>query len=738
MNLNSNYFRYLCQFVRSLSHSVFYTLLVTSLVYTSLPIPRAFAAGRIDKGEVQSSLEVAQDYLDMVKHFEGILDGRPMDRHPLDTFSLLQQKAHLALDGSTRLVPWMNLDVSIRTFDEEKELFSTTMKANGNFKPGHGSETYYCRTSSPCRLTLSTEKLGTLNEFFFPAKAMTTFGPYVLFIKEHSFDSGKGTQTLSFVDLEGLSSLIGNEDIPVYDIELKMDQPLKEMKVVDGAIELNGDGLKLYPYQLADVSKIMYAAYNVKSNLVNPSTFNGALAQVDNFAHFMDQMAEITIEEEAREAHRAQRVVVDFARLKESLVADHRLQKTREEPRMAMDEKLASQNTHGRKVVGNAANVLASADAEEFLSESQKEMVKEFVTKLEENRQLDSALLGSQEKLLAGKKTFASFKRWVMYLMTPRPSRSNVIKNAIASIMTRIKMLGVKAHTEVYASGGLNLSAQVQLSVSQMSYRATKIVEWFSGRPLSTASMIGAGFLGVMFPEIYTATMEAGLAFGQGVVNYVNSALTGTYSAVIEGGGPVMEVLNPLRTIPVIDQAYVEGTKWTRTIIGVSGWLTVIAGILGLYHVSQNVVRLGLAMKKPGYEGFVPKMEKMVKQYNDSLAKAEAERLRMVSDKAKDFENRHPEEVKRLNEAAHKRIEEVKAMKDQAMKSSVVYKVFHPIMWTLKASGNAIVGLGKVTFGTVFRKLLGADSQRFFTALRVFIFSFASYTRTSLDYAAAW
>lgn len=730
----------LLSYALSASYSAFVALLVVALVYTSIPVPLAQASSRIDKAEVESALEVAQRYTEMVDHFEQILDGKPMDRHPLDSYSLLQQRAHPSETGGMRVVPWVNLDVTVTTFTEEpKALFSTNMRNTANFNSGTTASTFSCsQGGGHCRVVLSTDKHGTLNEFFIPMKSMTTFGSFIVFVRENSYDSGRGTQVISFVDLEQYASLIGNEDIPVNEVEVKMDRALTSLEVQKHSILLNGGEARLYDYQLQDLSKIFLSAYNVKANLVNPATYQGALAQVDNFAEYMDKMADITQREEAAETENTRRVMVDFARLKESLVGDLDLQQRREQPRIEMDATLQSEKTHGRAVIGNAANVLASEEAEPFLSEEQKTRVKEFVVKLEDNRKFDAAVAGSQEKYQASRATFASFKRTVIYFATPRPGASNSIKNAIAALMARIKVFGAEAHYKFYSSGGTSVGAAIQLTSAQLAYRATKLAEWFSGRKLATAGMMTYSLMAVAFPEVLAMTFETALSIGQGLFNYIKSAFTGTFSAVVEGAGPVMEVINPLRTLPVIDQAYIEGDKWTRTVIAVSGWLTVVAGILGTYHVTQNVVRLGLAMRQPGYRGFVRRMVKMVRDYKVSLAKAESERLRMVADKAADFEKRHPKEVQRLNRLAKEKIAEVEALKERMMKQSRIYQMTRPLVWLVKGTAATVSKLADVTFGSAFRRMLGSRSKLFLYSLRVWLFSFASYTRTALDYAQTW
>lgn len=578
------------------------------------PLSQAYANNNeVPQAEIDASLDVAQRYIELTDQFEAILEAEPQDRLPLDSFSLLQQMVAKFDKKRMRTVIWNSLSLEVRKYNSADAtdfenmtpaVTSFRLQDTSDFQPLRGYSNFIKLVRGDgARFDLRHPKLGYVSHFFMPSKIVGVFGNFIVFVRNDSYDQDSGIQRLSLIDLDRYENIIGNEALPVFEVPLKTNEPIEDLRIEDQSLVINGSDKRIHVTQLMYYSTIYSTLFNIKAGLIDPASMKGSLNLVESFTDYLDSMIESgKIPLKDQEIENGLNGMAELNALRRQLTKDITQQKNREVPRAELESELASSRKPGRQVINDAKGLLEANSA--HLNDDQKKLMEAFAQKLMESDSLDKAITGVKNTNEASKGLIVSVRKLGTYLATPKPYASTTIKNAVAGTMAKMKL--------------------------DQTNKPESVIRWLASRPLLTTGMLASSTLAVLYPESAGQFFQQGVQLATGLFNYITSVGAESSEAVVEGTAPVLYSVNPLSAIPMIDQAYVEGGNLTKTTIGISGLAISLAAVLGLYHVGQNVVRLALDRRKPDWNGLVDRQERLQKAYYQALADDEAERRRKV------------------------------------------------------------------------------------------------------------
>lgn len=633
--------------------------------------------------DIEKVLGIGKSYSDQIEAIEESLRGAGGPHSSGDVFSLLQQKSL----GLGKYVPAK----SVRVFLTVKRDSITERPETIEEIPVPKQGAVTC--ARKCQLELRDFRNHPLKEIMIDVEFLTRIGPFIVFTRKGSYNNASKTQTLSFIDLDRYEPLIGRESgLPVFEIPL--GEKVQSLRTNGDHLEINGQP-HLSGEDLESFSKLLDGYVNAQANLSDPSRLAGALILAENLAHYLEAFArnfspgELS-KAEGEENANVKKLLVKMPELQKELAAGLERIKQREVPKSTFLNGLKKRFLSGQKVVGLANDSLNKNS--KHLSEEQLTELERFNANLRSTVNFDETIAATNRTMRAQRSISGAISKFQGYLFALNPDAPNVIKAALINAAIHMKSIVSNSKNPLIAGPRRVISP---------------VAKWVGKQDLlAYAGMYGFLALG-FFPE----------------------QAAGVYGAFAQSAEWLFRVLNPLTVIPAVDQAYIAGGMLTKTIIGFSGIGATLATLVGFYHVTQNVVRLVIDMRRPDYPGFVTRQSRIADLYYEGLSKREAERRDLPEGySAEDdvrikeyfrllFEERFPRDARREAER-RARIERQQKLEE--------LRVFAEA----DAGGLDIV-----------KKPIDLDSAHGRTlgwALRTFIFSYASYSQTALDYSAFW
>lgn len=656
--------------------------------------------------DIESNTEAAERFIEDLKgyeasledfqRFEDSLDGKPTDHFSLDRFSLLQQSVlqervvvrnydTYVREKRIRFVNWWDVYVNILGFDDDiqvKEKLS--MAAASGFQPSSlGVSEFHCVGERPCRFRLSSEKHSKLNNFFISFKSLATFGPYIVFIRQNSYDSIRGIQIISYIDLEQYNHLIGNEEIPVFEIPMKVNEEIHELNVKSGYLQL-GDSY-LHPGQLQSLSsQIFSVAFNLTANMADPKTVHYTVPLIDNIKVYLDKV-DISSHDDDWEDIPLKRISktteegIDLLHtsLANALNAEQKFNEQRHEHRVAEE---------------------SAYDSFKALNDtSEKEPdVAHFIKYYEMSGQLDQTVNKVNEALKRGQTLKGKFTKMLHSLVSPQPHASSRIKNAIAlTVAFTKKAMGVKP---------------------------AEFLKNLSMRKYAVPTLIAAASMAYVFPDTFGAFTLQGLEVGMEFLNGVSQSLLGVGEAFWRSFKDTTAIVWDLKDT-VYNNLLSDG-KWQQLTIGLGIFAAATIGVLGSYHVAQNTYNLIKDRTSSSWQGLVARQERIQAEYLNALSEAEAE--------ARSSDNNFSVEDGALVQAI------IDKQEADYERRKYLKRAFESVFRNTKKGIEASEDVLKRTQLKVELEQTKAKKFGFWKAFSHVYLSYASYAKTVLHYTGIW
>jgi hypothetical protein len=482
----------------------------------------------------------------------------------------------------SRYYNWWNVSVHVRNQQGDETLAILDLQNSADKHSIMNQSAYNCPNSDLCEFQLKSDHT-LLNTMHLPVKALTTFGPYVVFVHNDSFDQATGTQYLSFIDLSAYGPALGRAEIPVFRLPLVTDTPITNLEVRNKKLIVGGQkSLGVEAFLAA--SELQQAAFNITSNLVDPKDIADVIPYIDSIQSYFSQVIKEEIEDSSKAGQSTVQAQVLYKELGEQI-------KTQ-----ILQNKKLNEFANGKKEIQASDEDVAS------LSKEMQGVLTTYSQGLQKSAVLNNRLSKVSERMSNSRKFRARVQMFFNRVMSPAPNASLKVKRALL-------MVGAKNNMN---SGGF--------------------WSFLMDRPYLHSAMFAAGMLAAASPESFTAVAEGGLALGNGIFDYLKFALYGLGEAGLKGTistfGPVVDFGS------AIGKQYFADGAWLKTIIGLGGLVPFILSFFYVPHLIFNLHKIYLDSHKPDWNGFVEHQRGFVREYYQRLADDEAKRRKLKQKEA--------------------------------------------------------------------------------------------------------
>lgn len=552
--------------------------------------------------ELENPLDEAREHLAQFYgdyhgfNFEDILDGKPVRPFPLDVFQLLQQQVYpkykTEKDGTQkkviRVILPQDVRVILRDFDTDEEVQTLDMRDNLNFEGAGNRGTAYCNREN-CSLSLrAAGDDQDAHKFFRPVTAVTTFGPLVLFITKDSYDAENKIQSVYMIDLEGVNPSVGNEDLPVFEIPVKLDHPATRFQTDKGVAYL--DDQPLYPSILQQISMVYQATFNLLGTALDPQSAKAVLPFIDQFDTYTKKTFGNLIESSELDQQTSAENI-DFERLfanQQSVLKKYQKE---------------SANSSKAKDIQSRLHEAARSGPEPA-AEPQLDVMKKFDAYVQTTDALKDSIARNQELQARNRILTGASRRLIAYIASPKPYAAQKIKEGLASLIA-----GAKKSTN-------------SLDLSKLTTRR-----------LVTVGMAAAMVYAVSQPDSFflylhgavdlTKDLAIGLreAISQSVIGDLTNVSIAAANQIF---APIIDLFEGKGLEAVYNQ-YIANEAYMKTPIAVTSALLTGAAIVMSIHMTNNLYKWAKDRKKPGYTNFIDRQAQVERRYVSDLSKAEAE-----------------------------------------------------------------------------------------------------------------
>ncbi|MBX3021568.1 MAG: hypothetical protein KF799_07815 [Bdellovibrionales bacterium] len=478
-------------------------------------------------------------------------------------------------ERKTRAINWW--DTSVQIQDNDKVLQTLNMRDTAAGVDSSQSQPFFC-AQEKCRFNIVKDKT-VLHSFGIPSKVVATFNEFVVFTHADGYDAETGTQYLLFMDMKTYSGLIGNEDLPIFRLPLKIDQPVRSMDIRDGRLTLNGQfGVDASFFKQA--SEMQQVAFNLQANLLSPDSWAKVLPLVDSVQEFFSKSVHNELQEAQNKQTGMKSATVLMERLGTELQAHLDAQKQLKP--LNADEKA------DLKAITSAPAILENGQVDQAIAS-----LKLYHQRVSQSEVLGQIMHESQERLRISRKLTARVRLLGSAWVSPRPFASQKIKEALGAWYVR------------------------HPGKDGVMERLLRLTD----RPYVNAGVIGAGIMAAVAPDSFHSMVNLGLSAGTSIVDYITFALGGMGEASVEGTKATGAFFTDISTIP---EQYFNDGAWMRTLVAIPTYIGFLAGLYFTGHFAFNLAQLFRDLKKPGINGFVDRQQKFKEEYYANLAKDEA------------------------------------------------------------------------------------------------------------------
>lgn len=328
----------------------------------------------------------------------------------------------------------------------------------------------------------------------------------------------------------------------------------------------------------------------------------------------------------------------------------------------------------------------------EDIPENEKAAAELFFDTITKSQEMEASITKVATLYKQGETIQHKFRALTHHLISPRPLASKKIKKSI---------VGVVAKTE-----------------QMMGQSPAKILNNMSSRKMMTVGMLTSAAVAVAFPESATAWTMQGLQYGGQVLSSIGSALAGAGEAVWKSTKDVSSVLFSMPS--TVHENLLSDGKWKKLGIGLSALVVSLAGVLGAYHLVQNTVSVLNDRRKTSWNNLAERQRKIQEKYLNTLAEAEAELRRQDSRQFTEEEDQLVRNIIKLD--IENRKNRFKKMFLQKKKN---WELAEEAAQTSEAAAMA-------------KEKNPNEINGFWKAFFHLYFSFASYSKTVLDYTGIW
>lgn len=485
-------------------------------------------------------------------------------------------------ERQTRAINWWDVKVQIQEGDnvvKTLRMSDTTAGVNTS-----GQEPYFCSSQS-CRFNLVKDK-SILHVFGVQSQVVSTFEQFVVFTHTDSYDSATGTQYLSFLDLGTYNGLIGNEEIPVFRLPLKIDEAIRSLTIRDGRLVLNEKFYieKTFFEQASDLQQV---AFNLQANLINPDSWAKVLPLVDSVQEYSKKSIAQELKSKADELQglRAATVLLEqVGKDTQSLLDAQKLMKPMTKfEHEKLGAKIAAVGNGGEKAVAQRLDL--------------------YHKRVSQSAELAKIMGQTQERSRVARQLSARVRLLAASLLSPQPFASQKIKEALGTWFVR--------HED---------SSGYPLTGTRLMDKVLKLTD----RPFVNTGVIAAGILAATAPGTFHTLIGSGLSVSTAILDYMVYSIAGVGEATATGTHATFSsLISPIRSI---GNQYVNNGAWWRTGVGISVFLGFLGSLYFVPHFLFNFTQLFKDLRKPGMKGFIDRQNKFKRAYYQRLASDEGER----------------------------------------------------------------------------------------------------------------
>lgn len=449
-------------------------------------------------------------------------------------------------ERQARNINWW--DTTIQIQEGDRVVKSLRMRDTAQGRNVSSDQPYFCSTGG-CRFNIAKDNQ-VLHVYGIQSQVVATFDRFVTFAHMDSYDSATGTQYLHFLDLGAYTGLIGNEEIPVFRLPLKIDEPIHTLTMTNGKLVINGK-FTIEKTTFEQASEWQQVAENLEANLIDPNTYPKVLPLVDTVNEYFHKTVQQEFKSRVDEAQGLRQATVLMSQLAKELQTTLNTQKLM---------KPLTQEEH---------NQLGEKMAQ--TSDTQAEAAKRleiYHRRVSQSQELAEVMAQTQERAHISRKFGARLRLLAGALLSPRPFASQRIKEALGTWYVR--------HPD--ANGQLPTQQKIM----------DRIIE-LTDHPYANSGVIAAGLLAATMPETFHTMVSTGLSVSNAILDFTVGMLTGVGQAGVHGTHQTFGGDNLIKSLW---EQYAANGNLGRTLIGVPSFALFLGALYFVPHFIFNLKEL--------------------------------------------------------------------------------------------------------------------------------------------------
>jgi hypothetical protein len=460
---------------------------------------------------------------------------------------------------------------------------------------------YACDENCTVELKFGTE---TLHTFHLPVRAITSFGPYLVFTHEDSYDQDAGVQNLSFLDLASFGPSLGHAEIPVFRLPLTLSEPAnaKRLAVIDRRLVLDSHcSVPIETFMVA--SELQQIAFNLLANTVDPERIREVLPYLESLHLVFEKVMNTLIQDAADEREQSRRAVVRIKELGRQL-EDH----VRKSPALS-------------QILRAAEGPIEPADPNAAGHEL-RELLYTFGQGVRSSREMQERIGKIAERLTASRALRGRLEIFFRALFSPRPNASLKIRRALVM-------------TGIYRDPGQK-----------------RFWDFIVDHPWLQGTILVTTVVAATSPSPFIDLASAGLAFGNGTFDYFKFSLLGLTEAIGKGTSATLAPLTDLGASFI--KQYVADGNLSKTLIGLAAYVPFLLSCYYVPHLIFNLHKIYIEKRAPEWPGLVERQKQFIHEYYQQLADDEAKRRRFEREREDSarvmFSDEEQEEIRQFIE----------------------------------------------------------------------------------------
>ncbi len=488
---------------------------------------------------------------------------------------------HAPLTELRRYYNWWQTSIAVKSFNDNDVLEHLNLRRTADGHSTDDGNSYVCPNSDLCKFDLKAGQ-DTLHSFHLPTRAITTFGPYVVFVHNQSYDEQTGVQYLSFLDLSFYGPSIGRTDIPVFRLPVASSQAITSLGVKNKKLMLNNKATVAIEAFMA-ASELQQAAFNITANLVDPQDIADVIPYIESLQTYFEKIMQAQIQEASDAPEASKRAKVQLLELSENI------------------GKQIQQNKKLTEFAGKANNQLSPEEVAQ-LSTELRQLIEPYSKGVETAKTVNDRMSAVAQRFSASRGMKARLEAFFSRILSPVPNASLKVKRAL-----------------VYVGAFRN-------------QERGKFMDFLLDRPYLSSFLMAASMMSAASPEAFLELLRGSLALGNGIFDYSKFALLGLGEAFVKG---TIATFSPVADLGTgFYKQYLAGDNLSKTLIGLGAFVPFIMSLYFIPHMIFNLHKIYLDWRKPSWKGFVQNQQQFVSEYYARLAEDEAKR-RHLNEKEK-------------------------------------------------------------------------------------------------------